>query len=136
MKKFVIAFITLLLAGVGSIGAREVKGFATAKGSTGNITFRVTSVDYRTDLTRVYGQFVGRPHTSERVDELLLILPNGKALRCNDIEGVDLKRWFQWEDNGSIDVELDFPPMREQSRFTLKSTGPKGESRSSIVKTK
>ena len=117
--------------------AAKVSGFKSTKGeSTGYITFRVTSIDYRPDLTRVYGTLVGRPHTSERIDELTIMTPGGKVISSTDIDGVDMKRWFQWEDDGAIEVEIDFPAMKQLKSFTIISKGPKGESRAVITKTK
>lgn len=58
---------------------------------------------------RLYGTLNGRPHTSNRIDTLVMITADGKAVNANDIDGVDMKRWFQWEDSGTIDVEIDFP---------------------------
>ena len=47
-----------------------------------------------------------------------------------------MKRWFQWEDDGAIEVEIDFPAMKQLKSFTIISKGPKGESRAVITKTK
>lgn len=132
-------FITLIIALTSlcaqSLSAKKVTGYNNAKSEqTGYITFVVNSIDYRPDLTRVYGRIVGKPHTSERIDALYLVTPSGKQYQCTDIDGVDFKRWFQWEDEGSIDVELDFPAMKQGKRFTIKSTGPKGESHTLIKK--
>lgn len=76
-----------------------------------HITLMVDSVDYRTDLTRMYGKLIGVPHTSQRIDGLTLTV-SGKPYAAMDIDGVDFKRWFQWEDDGIIPVEIDFGPMR------------------------
>lgn len=128
--------VMMMLAAV-AVNAKVVKGFNSAKGeSTGYITFVVESVDYRPDLTRVSGKLKGMPHTSERIDSLVLITPSGRQYRMTDIDGVDLKRWFQWEDDGLIDVEIDFPVIKEINSFTLQSSGPKGISRTKITKKK
>lgn len=133
VKTFLVSMFLLL--GVLFADAKVVKGFDFSKDeSTGYITFVVESVDYRPDLTRIYGKLKGKPHTSERIDELILILPSGKQHALTDIDGVDLKRWFQWEDNGLIDVEIDFPVIKECNKFTLKSSGPKGISQTQITK--
>ncbi len=138
MKVKTFLFSMFLLHGVLFADAKVVKGFNFSKDdeSTGYITFVVESVDYRPDLTRIYGKLKGNPHTSERIDELIIILPSGKQHALMDIDGVDLKRWFQWEDNGLIDVEIDFPVIKECDKFTLKSSGPKGISQTKIAKEK
>ncbi len=121
--------------GCGLIRGERVSGFTTSKkDKSGFITFKVEAIDYRPDLIRIYGSLDGRPHTSDRIDNLILVTADGRRIIATDIEGIDFKRWFQWEDDGSIPVEIDFPPMDVQQRFTLKSTGPKGDSQSLILK--
>lgn len=128
-------FCLLALAMTPTASAKVVGGYTNVAGkSTGLIVFNITSVDYRPDLTRLTGELVGRPHTSNRIDELILITPSGKQYKSTDIEGVDMKRYFQWEDNGRIEVEIDFPPMKQQKSFTIKATGPNGESQSVIIR--
>lgn len=91
----------------------------------------VDSVDYRADLTRVYGKLVGRPHTSGRVDSASLL--SGKSsLSATDIDGVDFKRYFQWEDDGEIPVEIDFPAVKPLKAAQLILTTPRGESVTTI----
>lgn len=81
----------------------------------------VDSVSYRTDLTRVYCKITGRPHTSDRVDAATLT-SGGITLNANDIDGIDFKRYFQWEDDGSIPLEIDFPPVdKKAATLTLKT---------------
>lgn len=135
MKRIAL-FITSIMLATFSFGvsAKVVNGYTPNKAkSTGLITFNITSVDYRDDLTRIKGTLVGRPHTSNRIDELILITPTGKQYNATDIEGVDMKRYFQWEDNGNIDIEIDFAPMKKLNRFTVKASGPNGESQSEII---
>ena len=115
MKRFLSISLLFFFATCAIVAvAAKVSGFKSTKGeSTGYITFRVTSIDYRPDLTRVYGTLVGRPHTSERIDELTIMTPGGKVISSTDIDGVDMKRWFQGEDDGAIEVEIDFPAMKQ-----------------------
>ncbi len=61
----------------------------------------VDRMAYRSDLTRLYGRLVGRPHTSCRVDAVSLTAGK-RVYTATDIDGVDFKRWFQWEDDGEI----------------------------------
>lgn len=70
----------------------------------------IDSVEWRSDLTRVYCRIVGMPHTSDRIDGVTLV--SGKrTFRANDIDGVDFRRYFQWEEEGSINLEIDFPAV-------------------------
>lgn len=91
----------------------------------------VDSVDYRSDLTRVYGKFVGRPHISGRVDAASL-LSGKRSLSATDIDGVDFKRYFQWEDDGEIPVEIDFPAVKPLKAAQLILTTTRGESVTTI----
>ncbi|MCX4258773.1 MAG: hypothetical protein OSJ34_03520 [Muribaculaceae bacterium] len=59
-------------------------------------------------VTRVCCTLTGNPNTSSRVDSCTLIL-GGQAYGSLDIDGVDFKRYFQWEEDGQIPVEVDFP---------------------------
>lgn len=92
---------------------------------TSNIEFAVDNIEYRQDLTRLYGRLMGRPHTSCRVDNITLT--SGKIdYTATDIDGIDFKRWFQWEDDGSIAVEIDFPRMKRRDTFTITISTPRG----------
>ncbi|MDE6127079.1 MAG: hypothetical protein K2G30_08995 [Muribaculaceae bacterium] len=51
---------------------------------------------------------VGIPSTSQRIDGIDLV--NGQTvIPANDIDGVDFKRYFQFEDAGVQVIEVDFP---------------------------
>ncbi|MDE5839013.1 MAG: hypothetical protein K2H39_08160 [Paramuribaculum sp.] len=91
--------------------------------STGTPELICDSVDFRADLTRVYGKLTGTPHTSHRIDAVKL---QTGGLAATDIDGVDFKRWFQWEDDGAIPVEIDFPPMKERSSIVIEAITPRG----------
>ena len=90
-----------------------------------SFTLLVDSVDYRSDLTRMYGRLVGRPHTSQRIDRIELSA-SGRRFDAEDIDGVDFARWFQWEDNGIIDIEVDFKSMPPVNSGILYVTTPRG----------
>lgn len=119
MKK-IIASIFLSLLGLSSLSAKIVKGYESHPTKDG-LVLRVDSIDYRKDLTRIYGTLVGQPHTSGRIDAVKL---NG--IHCSDIDGVDFNRYFQWEDDGSIPVELDFPGMKFLKTGTIEIQTPRG----------
>ena len=51
---------------------------------------------------------VGIPHTSQRIDSVDLVM-GSKIVKATDIDGVDFERYFQFEDQGVIMLEIDFP---------------------------
>lgn len=115
----------------------QVLGLSRSRQSAAKsaMTVTVDSVDFRTDLTRVYCHVNGRPHTAQRIDKVLLEAPGVSAV-ANDIDGVDFERYFQWEDEGVINLELDFAPMPKVDQLTLKLTtiyGPVTSAQTPIV---
>ncbi|MCM1297510.1 MAG: hypothetical protein NC311_18380, partial [Muribaculaceae bacterium] len=44
------------------------------------------------------------------------IVDRGTKLRAIDIDGVDFARYFQWEDDGVVNIDIDFPRLRRISR--------------------
>lgn len=122
-----LAFAVAL--GIMPVGAKVVRGFESASDET--LGFRVDSIDYRKDLTRVYGTLLGRPHTSARLDGVVMIVGGAPAKECTDIDGVDFNRYFQWEDDGAINVELDFAPIKAAPKGQLIFSTPRGKSTTS-----
>lgn len=51
---------------------------------------------------------VGIPHTSQRIDGVDLVI-GPKVVKATDIDGVDFERYFQFEDEGVVMLEIDFP---------------------------
>lgn len=127
---FGLAIFFLVLA-VFMAQARVEHNYETSAAQ--HITLKVDSIDYRSDLTRVYGKFVGRPHTSQRVDAVSVSF-GGKQYRATDIDGVDFNRWFQWEDDGVIPVEIDFDRMPRFSKAHIIIETPRGVDRIQITK--
>lgn len=86
--------------------------------------FVISEVIYKSDdnLTRVCGNLIGRPHTSARIDGVTL-KSAGAVIKANDIDGVDFERYFQWEDDGNIYIEIDFPGYRQPRRMLGCSDG-------------
>ncbi len=125
MKQFIL-IITIMLACFSSQAIIK-KNYSSR--STGGMELKVDSIDFRKDLTRVYGKLIGTPHTSSRIDAIHLsgdMLPKGAT--SNDIDGIDFKRWFQWEDSGSIYLEIDFPPCNKNGKnATMIVDSPKGQ---------
>ena len=116
--------ISAIVAVAFAVGAKTVKTTSTTDPV---LAVSVDSIDFRKDLTRVYGKLVGRPHTSNRVDAATL-LAGKSSVTADDIDGVDFKRYFQWEDEGEIIVEIDFPAMKRFNAARLVLVTPRGES--------
>lgn len=126
MKVLIIAG-SLLLLGL-CCSAKVVRGYASM--TSGPLTLTVDSVDYRADLTRLYGKLSGRPHTSQRLDGAAM---DGAA--ATDIDGIDFKRYFQWEDDGVIAVEIDFPaPKQVPAHFTVTLNTVYGPAKAEVAK--
>ena len=77
------------------------------------VGFTVTSLLHKSDdgLTRITGQLVSTPHTSCRIDSVTCLLGSGQAIGATDIDGVDFRRYFQWEGEGVITLEIDIPAI-------------------------
>ncbi len=123
---FVMAVGFLILA-VFAAQARVEHHYRTTAAQ--HIILTVDSIDFRNDLTRLYGKFVGRPHTSQKVREIVMEANNGKRYQAYDIDGVDFDRWFQWEEDGIIPVEIDFPAMPAVDTAVIIITTSKGVDR-------
>lgn len=108
--------LAMLLIAVFAATARVDRNYRVDPGQ--HITVTVDSIDYRDDLTRVYGKLIGTPHTSQRIDAVT-IRTSDKSYDADDIDGVDFMRWFQWEDEGIIPIEIDFAPMSPLNRANL-----------------
>lgn len=91
------------------------------------IVLKADSIDYRSDLTRLYGRLSGMPHTSHRIDSVSIKV-DGRGYAATDIDGVDLKRWFQWEEDGEIPVEIDFPKLTVGKKANVEAVTPRGVS--------
>ncbi|MDE6581482.1 MAG: hypothetical protein K2K47_03025 [Duncaniella sp.] len=108
-----------------------VRGYVSAPaGISEPVAFTVDSIDFRKDLTRVYGKLTGEPHTSNRIDDAMLYTPSGNY-EATDIDGVDFRRYFQWEDEGVILLEIDFP--RAKSPSAIGFTTVRGKAKINIA---
>ena len=115
--------------------SRTLKGYTATPLVSGPMELVVDSVDFRKDLTRVYGKVKGQPHTSNRVNKLTMTVGK-RQFEATDVDGFDMNRWFQWEDSGVIPVEFDFPAMAQQKAFEISVDGPKGAGRWKFVNKK
>jgi len=57
-------------------------------------------------VSRVRCTLTGIPHTSSRIDSVTATV-GGQILKATDIDGVDFGRYFQWEDEGAVHVDVD-----------------------------
>jgi hypothetical protein len=97
-----------------------------------NMSIAIDSAMFRDDVTRVYCRIIGRPHTSQRIDTAYLLV-NNTELQSTDIDGVDFQRYFQWEDNGIIPIELDYAPVSRADKAQVKLLTGEGIVLSPIV---
>lgn len=104
------------------------------KGSNNPVTIQIDSIDFRTDLVRVYGHIYGRPHTSMRIDSFF-IKPDAHSVapgtdlseaEATDIDGFEFTHRFQFEDDGDIPIEIDFPPLVKSDVYFMRITHPGG----------
>ena len=114
MKRLVAAFVAVVMAITAQAGiarAYETSTAFAADSVAAEHAFDVTvkSADFRKGLVRITCDIKGRPNTSHRIDAVAL-MPSGKISHpASDIDGVEFKHYFQWEDNGVITIEIDFP---------------------------
>ncbi|MDE6317378.1 MAG: hypothetical protein K2L73_03150 [Muribaculaceae bacterium] len=89
---------------------RQKYPVTTGHRTAGEFGFVVTGIVEKPDdnLVRVCGTLTGTPNTSGRIDRISLVAGDRKV-EANDIDGVDFERYFIWEDEGSIYLEIDFP---------------------------
>ena len=126
MKRVALIFTAAVL--VSCVSAQKVKDYTTSGEPTANrLTLTVDSIDFRKDLTRVYGKITGHSNTSDRFDRISLSRPDGVIVELTDIDGVDMERWFQWEEDGNINLEIDFPAMKAADKLIINTYSPKGD---------
>lgn len=126
-----ISFILLLTILASSAICAKVTRNWNSSSPDNLLTLIVDSIDFTPDYTRVYGKLAGRPHTSGRIDASAITV-KGKVMEGTDIDGVDFKRYFQWEDDGFIPVELDFPAMKPFGKGFITLDTPRGHSLTTV----
>lgn len=71
-------------------------------------------------VMRVSCTLTSTPHTSSKIDSVTAVI-GGRRFKAVDIDGVDFGRYFQWEDEGVIPVEVDFArPMKTTRNDSIK----------------
>lgn len=76
-----------------------------------NFGFEVDSIDFRPDLTRIYGKISGTPHIAINVKQIVLSTDGHNAFTPTDTDGLELDKYFQFEEMPTFNVEFDFEPM-------------------------
>lgn len=127
-----IAALTAAIAAVACTSYGEVVRHYRSEPAAADqpVEFTVDSIDFRKSLTRVYGRLTGRPHTSGRIDGATLVTDRG-SLTATDIDGVDFERYYQFEDDGTIPLEIDFTPARKATAVKLRTV--RGEATINLV---
>lgn len=112
MSRLSILVVSLVMTFF-AIDAKVLKGYQTvvAPGSPNDISLTIDSIDFRGDLTRVYGHIDSRPNTSACINSFVLNADK-TPFRATDIDGFDFERRFQWEETGVLPVEIDFPVIK------------------------
>ncbi|MDE6556506.1 MAG: hypothetical protein K2K55_06030 [Duncaniella sp.] len=131
--------ITLLLACLAAIcialpvEAKVERRFASTPVTSEGETFHVDSIDFRADLTRVYGKLMGTPHTSGKID-VVELETGGKKMVADDIDGIDFGRYYQYEDEGVIELEVDFPAMKSFQGAVIIFSSPRTQQKTRITR--
>ncbi len=108
-----LVFAAALTATCLGVNAKVLKDYnaVIAPGSRGDITLVIDSIDFRSDLTRVYGHIDSRPNTSACINSFVLNADK-TPFPATDIEGFDFERRIQWEETGVLPIEIDFPVIK------------------------
>jgi len=127
---FVFAILFLIIA-VSVANARVERNYKNTAAE--HINLVIDSIDFRADLTRIYARMIGSPHTSQKIERIEMRVPAGR-FEATDIDGVDFKRWFQWEEDGVIPIEIDFKAMEPAQSGTLVVETARGVDSSNFTK--
>lgn len=124
MRNAIFITAMLLLLGIAvAKGTGRVFRSQTAEKPKHELRIEIDSICCREDLSRVYCRAIGLPNTSDRIDAVSL---NGK-INATDIDPIDFQRSFQWEEDGVLTLEIDFPALkRKPGNFYLEFQTPYG----------
>lgn len=105
LKLLWIAAAAMMTAGIASTPQDAVAQVNQLDADINIIPDKVTKTD---DGIRIALCLIGIPHTSQRIDSVDLVIGE-KKYAATDIDGVDFERYFQFEDEGVLTIEVDFP---------------------------
>ncbi|MBD5214312.1 MAG: hypothetical protein HDS75_05775 [Bacteroidales bacterium] len=108
MNRRIVLTALLSLAVISGVGQAFRAGSNSRKHP---LVLKVTEINNNNsdEVSRMSVSLLGVPHTSARIDSAQIHRGDGDIMRASDIDGVDFQRYFQWEDDGIINVEVDFP---------------------------
>ena len=108
MTKRILFTLLLLLTFISAISQVFCSGSAQKKHP---LYLKITEINNTNsdEVSRFSVSLIGVPHTSSRIDSAHIHRSDGAIYTASDIDGIDFQRYFQWEDDGLIDIELDFP---------------------------
>lgn len=134
MRRILLTLIATIALTVAA-GARTLREYTAMPlpGARYPFTLTVDSIDFRSDLVRIYGHLLATPHSSARIDgftvsegDKVLAPADMKSYPANDIDGFEFTHRFQWEDDGDLPVEIDFPAFKPQNAFLISAATPSG----------
>lgn len=127
------AFLLLLLSlGSAWLQAAEHTWIAPAWTARNTPVVTVDSILLRDTLSRLYITLKQPPHTTLTLHDDWEIQDSlgNFTVRIKDVDGVDFNRIFQFDDDSTVAVEMDFPPLPAScSEFDLIGNKPSGEIR-------
>lgn len=117
MKK--LFFALLVLCGVAAWSVPSVRGEAQGAVAVSKLDTRLNIVPDKSKKTdegiRLTMCVMGMPHTAQRIDSVDLHVA-GKVYKANDIDPIEFEKYFQFEDDGLVVLEIDFPFSGELPR--------------------
>lgn len=111
---FVALTVTMTACGAVRNDYKVCRVVNAAVNREGVYSLAVSQIDFRHDLTRMCCTLSGRPNTACRIDSITL-----DGTDATDLDGVDMGRYFQFEEDGLERLEIDFPPMAVKKHMTL-----------------
>ena len=110
MKRILSIIVSVAVTLVMTVSAQQ----PTIKREPHPVTVDVTGINNTNSdgVTRISVKLISVPNTSSRVDSVTLVMPDGRRYTAGDIDGIDFKRYFQWEEDGQVKVDVDFPRQK------------------------
>lgn len=133
MRRILLTLIAAIA--LTAAGARTLREYTAMPlpGARYPFTLTVDSIEFRSDLVRLYGHLLATPHASARIDgftisegDKVLAPADMKSYPANDIDGFEFTHRFQWEDDGDLPIEIDFPSFQPQNAFLISAATPTG----------
>lgn len=108
MKRILSVILTAVIALTLSVAVNSQQN---KKKETHPVTVDVIKINNNNSdgVTRITVRLTSLPNTASRVDSVSLYTCDGRKFSALDIDGIDFKRYFQWEETGQINVDVDFP---------------------------